>query len=195
MRRTAALAVLLLAAGCATVPPPAPEGEWPSRRATLQSLGAWALKGRVAVAAGDDGFSGGFHWKQRGADADIEISGPMGGSALTIRVVGDKQVQSIRSSGEEAADAEAYLARYFGPGRSLPVAEMHYWLVGAPAPAAPHAETLGADQRLASLEQSGWKVRYDRYATVGELALPDRIEMTTEGLRLRVVVSDWQLPP
>jgi outer membrane lipoprotein LolB len=67
--------------------------------------------------------------------------------------------------------------------------------VGVPAPSAAHEENLGVDQRLASLEQSGWQVRYDRYVTVGALALPERIEMTTEGLRLRLVVSDWQLPP
>jgi outer membrane lipoprotein LolB len=72
---------------------------------------------------------------------------------------------------------------------------MRYWLVGVPAPSAAHEETLGVDQRLASLEQSGWQVRYDRYVAVGALALPERIEMTTEGLRVRVVVSDWQLSP
>jgi outer membrane lipoprotein LolB len=72
---------------------------------------------------------------------------------------------------------------------------MRYWLVGTPAPGAPHEETLGDDRRLARLSQSGWQVRYDRYASVGDVALPARMEMTTEGLRLRVVVSDWRLPP
>jgi outer membrane biogenesis lipoprotein LolB len=38
-------------------------------------------------------------------------------------------------------------------------------------------------------------VRYDRYETVGEFELPARMEMTTEGLRLRVVVSRWQVRP
>jgi len=36
-------------------------------------------------------------------------------------------------------------------GHSIPVAEMRYWLVGAPAPALPHDETLGEDRRLAGL--------------------------------------------
>lgn len=195
MRRFAALAVLLLAGGCTTVPPPERPDDWPSRRAALQALQTWTLEGRVGVAAGDDGFSGGFDWVQRGPDADVEISGPMGGSALKIRVVGDKGVQSVSSRGKETADTEQFLARYFGPGRPLPVEAMRYWLVGVPAPTAAHEETLGVDQRLASLEQSGWQVRYDRYVAVGALALPERIEMTTEGLRVRVVVSDWQLSP
>jgi outer membrane lipoprotein LolB len=193
--RLAALAALALAGGCATAPPVASPDDWPQRRARLQGLESWTLEGRVAVAAGDDGFSGGFDWAQRGPEADVEISGPMGGSALKIRVVDGKGVESAGNGGNEAPDAEQFLARYFGPERRLPVEAMRYWLVGAPAPAAPHEETLGEDQRLARLEQSGWEVRYDRYETVGALTLPARMEMTTEGLRLRVVVSDWRLPP
>jgi outer membrane lipoprotein LolB len=195
MRRVAALAALLLAAGCATIAPPESIDGWPARRAALQALQSWTLDGRIAVAAGENGFSGGFDWQQRGADADIEISGPMGGSAMSIRVVDGKAVVSMRGESDSTEDAAQVFARYFGPGHQLPVTAMRYWLVGAPAPGQPHEETLGDGARLASLSQSGWLVRYDRYAAVGERALPDRIEMTTEGLRLRVVVSDWQLPP
>ena len=68
-------------------------------------------------------------------------------------------------------------------------------LVGAPAPGSPHRESLGADQRLASLEQSGWRVGYTAYRGVGELALPSRMEITTAGLRLRILVADWRLGP
>jgi outer membrane biogenesis lipoprotein LolB len=45
------------------------------------------------------------------------------------------------------------------------------------------------------LAQSGWQVRFDRYEAVGALVLPARLEMTTGDLRLRVVVSQWQVPP
>jgi outer membrane lipoprotein LolB len=195
--RLAALVALLLAGGCATVPPAGSPDDWPARRTRLQALEVWTLEGRVAVAAGDDGFSGGFDWAQRGHDADIVISGPMGGHVIAMRVAGDKGAVSISGDDEAggAEDAERVLARYFSTERPLPVEAMRYWLVGAPAPTAPHDETLGADQRLASLEQSGWQVRYDRYESVGALALPARMEMTTEGLRLRVVVSDWRIPP
>jgi outer membrane lipoprotein LolB len=192
--RLAALAAFALVGGCATVLPPAGPGDWPDRRAELQALDAWTLEGRVAVAAGDDGFSGGFDWSQAGETAEVELSGPMGGS-LRIRIEGDHGFTTIGGADSNVDDARKQLARYFGPDRQLPASEMRYWLVGAPAPGSPHEETLGEDQRLASLEQSGWRVRYDRYEAIGALALPSRMEMTTEGLRLRVVVSDWRFPP
>jgi outer membrane lipoprotein LolB len=193
--RGAAAAVLLLAAGCTTLPPAGDAGDWPARRAALQALERWSLDGRIAVAAGEDGFSGGFDWVQSGTLAEVELSGPMGGSAVKIRVQGDQAVVSVRGRDAADADAQALLARYFGPGRKLPAAEMRYWLLGVPAPHAPAEESLGDDRRLAMLSQSGWQVRFDRYEPVGALVLPARLEMTTEGLRLRVVVSGWRVSP
>jgi outer membrane lipoprotein LolB len=194
-RRLAALSLVLLAGGCATLPAPAPGDDWPARRAALQALEAWTLDGRIAVAAGDDGFSGGFDWRQQGSRADIALTGPMGAAAMDIRAEGERAVVSVAGESYEGEDAAALFARYFGPDRKLPIVQMRYWLVGAPAPELPHEETLGADRRLAALSQSGWQVRYDRYEPVGDLALPARMEMTTPGLRLRVVVSDWRLVP
>jgi outer membrane lipoprotein LolB len=193
--RLAALSLVMLAGGCATLPAPAPADDWPARRATLQALDAWALDGRIAVAAGDEGFSGGFDWHQQGPRADVALTGPMGGAAMDIRAEGGRAVVTVDGESYEGEDAAGLFARYFGPDQPLPIAQMRYWLVGAPAPGMPHEETLGADRRLAVLSQSGWQVRYDRYQPVGRLALPARIELTTTGLRLRVVVSDWRLAP
>lgn len=192
--RVAAAAVLSLLAGCATLPPPAAE-DWPERRAALQALEAWSLDGRIAVAAGEDGFSGGLRWAQDGGRGDIAVSGPMGGRGLAIRIEGDDAAVVVDGTPLAQDESSRLLARWFGAERRLPVAEMRYWLVGAPAPGLPAEETLGDDRRLASLAQSGWQVRYDRYEAVGALTLPARLEMATEGLRLRVVASGWQLPP
>lgn len=189
-------AVLLFAGGCATLPPPpVPVDDWPARRAALQSLDDWSLDGRIAVAAGENGFSGGFDWAQQAGRADVLLSGPMGGGGLAIHVEGNALTVTLR--GETYGDDEArrLIEKRIGPGRALPLSEMRYWLVGAPAPGAPAEETLGEDHRLSRLAQSGWEVAYERYAPAGTLTLPARLTLTTEGLRLRVAVSDWQLAP
>jgi len=193
--RVAAATILSLLAGCATLPPPAAQDDWTARRDALQALGAWVLDGRIGVAAGEEGFQGGLRWEQAGESADIAVSGPMGAQGLSIRVEGSRAVVVVDGKPLADADSERLLARWFGTGRTLPVAEMRYWVVGVPAPGVPAEETLGDDQRLASLAQSGWQVRYDRYEAVGSIALPARMEMATEGLRLRVIASDWELAP
>jgi outer membrane lipoprotein LolB len=193
-RRLAALALLSLAAGCTTVAPPAPVGERAAQEAELQSLEAWSLDGRIAVAAGDDGFSGGFDWVQAGERADISIQGPMGGAAFAIHVEGGKLTLNARGETYADDEARAIIGDRIGNGTMLPVGEMRYWLIGVPAPGVRHEEARDADRRLAELGQSGWRVRYERYGTVGAYELPTRVEMSTEGLRLRVVVSDWRMP-
>jgi outer membrane lipoprotein LolB len=195
IRRCAAAAILLLTGGCATLPSGDDTGDWPADRTALQALDHWTLGGRIAVAAGEDGFSGGFDWVQTGQQADIGLSGPVGGPAMQIRIQGDRIDVSVPGREANAEDGHALLARYFGPDRALPAAQMRYWLLGVPAPDAPAEETLGADRRLTALTQSGWLVRFERYQGVGPRVLPARMEMKAPGLRLRIVVSEWQLPP
>ena len=194
IRSAAACAVLLLLSGCATLPPPVDAGSWTERRAELQALRSWALDGRVAVATADEGFSGGLSWHQDGTQAEINLRGLLGGTALSIRLDGDEMIVTDASGASIAGlAAREYVASEIGA--PLPVAELRYWLVGVPAPGTGHQETIGGDGRLAGLEQAGWKLRYSRYTAVGSLALPARIEVESETARLRLVVSSWQLPP
>lgn len=191
--RLAACAAALLASGCATLPPPG-TGDWPARREALQALTGWTLTGRVAVAAGDEGFSGGLRWRQDGARAEIDMHGPFGGTALAIRVDGEAitvtDADGTRIDGEEA---RRITSEYVGT--SLPLPELRYWLVGAPAPDSAYRETLGADARLTALEQAGWRVRYTRYGTAGGQVLPERMELTAGDVRLRFAVSGWRFGP
>lgn len=190
--RLAACAVALLATGCATLPEPGGVDDWPARRSALQSLEHWSLNGRMAVAAGTEGFSGGLYWRQDGAMAAIELRGPMGGRAISIQMDGEAfSVTDGRGETVDGEDAQRLIASNIGT--TLPIAELRFWLVGVPAPGAPHQETVGPDRRLLRLDQSGWQVAYSSYRDAEEIVLPARMEMTTDGLRLRVVVSEWRL--
>ena len=101
-RRVAAAAILLLVGGCATGPRPQPiEGE-SARRDALQALASWTLRGRVAVAAGSDGFSGGLQWQQLGPNAEVSLYGPLGGEALRIKVDGADYARVDASFNDES---------------------------------------------------------------------------------------------
>jgi outer membrane lipoprotein LolB len=120
----------------------------------------------------------------------------MGGATILIRLEGVQTVVTDeRGNTYRGEDARRFIEQNLGPDSGLPIAEMRYWLVGAPAPELPFRETIAEGGALSSLEQSGWTVSYERHRAVGSLALPERVEMTTEGLRLRVVISDWRLGP
>jgi len=192
--RAAVCAALLLLSGCATLPEPAPAGGWESAKARLQALEHWTLDGRVAVAASGEGFSGGLSWKQAGVRAEVELRGPVGGPVLAIRVDGDRfSVTDPQGETFDGERAKALVAERVGS--DLPISELRYWLIGVPAPGTSFEETLGADARLATLDQAGWHIRYDRYRSAGDLVLPAKLDITQGALRLRVAVSDWHLVP
>ena len=183
--------VLLLAA-CATAPPRPSVGlPWPQSRAHLQSLERFTLKGRVGVAAGNEGFSAGLEWQQQGARSELALNGPLGVGGVRIDAEGE-QLRVRNSRGQvldsDAARQELEQRLGFDP----PLMSLRYWVLGVPDPATPATETLGSDQRLAALEQDGWHISYGAYTASGSEQLPQRITLQRGNVRVKLVVSQWQ---
>ena len=159
----------------------------------LQELSRFELKGRIAVAAGEEGFSAGLRWRQRDADALIELDGPFGVGGLRLRASGESlELTTARGERLDGEAARVELERRLG--FALPVTALRYWVRGVPAPGAgAAAEQLEPGSgRLAALEQAGWKVEFPAYVEVpvaGEL--PRRMTASRESTRLRMVIDDW----
>ena len=189
------LAVAIVA-GCRTVPvqhPATVAQPWDVTRPQLQGHDHFELKGRVAVAAGKDGFSASLRWQQTGTRAQVSLEGPLGAGAVQITSDGDS-LSILNSHGDHLdsdaarADLEARLG--FDP----PLASLRYWILGVPDPATPAKETVDPQQqRLQSLRQDGWQVDYTSYMPNGAAWLPSRLTVQRQGVRVRVVVDGWNL--
>lgn len=189
--RFACAAALALAGGCATQPqrPPLPLN-WPEHRAALQGVAHFELQGRVAVAAGREGFNGTLRWLQRDARTELDLNGPLGFGA--VRVASDGQDFALQTGRGERLDADAARAELDRRvGFSLPLTSLRYWILGVPDPSLPAAETLGAEQRLERLEQGGWQVVYQKYVVFNGSWLPQRLTATRADLRVRLLVDQW----
>jgi outer membrane lipoprotein LolB len=165
---------------------------WEQRRAALQAQSQFQLKGRIAVAAGNDGFSAGLFWKQQGARAALALDGPLGVGGA--RVVADGPTLTVTTSrgevlGSDAARAELGARLGFDP----PLESLRYWVRGVPDPDSPATETLdAATQRLAALTQDGWQIEYTEYMSAPGGELPHRLSLRRGGVRVRLVVESWQ---
>jgi len=188
----ALLACATLAA-CVSLPRTGPglPADWPARRDFLQRVERFDLQGRVAVAAGDEGFSGALRWSvdTRGASR-LTLDGPLGIGGLEI----EQQHGSLamRTAAGERLDGEAARnAIEQRLGFALPLGALRYWVLGVPQPDLPGSETPheGAPW-LDSLAQDGWQIAYAAYGAQG---LPQRITLTRPGVRVRLLVSDWTL--
>jgi outer membrane lipoprotein LolB len=189
--RAAVGLLLLLSAGCATLPPPAPLS-WPERRSVLQQLEGFRLRGRVAVAAGQGGFNANLRWAQRGGDASIDLAAPLGIGAAHIEQQGAGLVVTT-SRGVRLADGEARDAVQREFGFQPPFASLRYWLLGAADPSLPAEETLDGAQRLARLVQDGWTIEYADYQPRVGQWLPYRLTLRRDAVRVRLLVQEWRL--
>lgn len=189
----ALLAILASLAACRTAPPPLPGvASWDARKAQLQGWTHFELKGRVAVAAGSDGFNADLHWIQDGARSQVTLQGPLGVGASEITATGE-QLALVTSRGEHIDSDAAHAALAQRLGFDPPLASLRYWILGVPDPGQPSTEELDASQRrLSALTQGGWHVAYASYVAAGDGALPARLTLLRNDVRLRVLVDDWQ---
>ena len=48
-------------------------------------------------------------------------------------------------------------------------------------------------QRMSALTQAGWRIDYTEYRAVGADAVPARLTLQRDTVRVRLLVDDWQL--
>jgi outer membrane lipoprotein LolB len=188
------LTVLTALAACRTAPAPLPQGiGWEVRRPQLQARTHFELKGRVAVAAGTDGFNADLRWIQDGSRSQLSLEGPLGVGGAQITADGN-ELALVTSRGEHISSDAAHAALVQRLGFDPPLASLRYWILGVPDPGQPVTEELDvSQQRLTALTQSGWHVGYASYVSSGGETLPARLTLQRADVRVRVLVDDWQL--
>jgi outer membrane lipoprotein LolB len=191
----ATLAAALLCA-CAHLPVGNDGLSYEQRRARLESIDAWEMRGRLAVAAGERAFQGSFRWQQKADALDLAVRGPVGVGVLEVNGTPSALTVTARGDTRVLADPETQLSEIVGWW--LPVASLHAWLLGLPDPAFKASTEPGADGTLASFEQRLWRVAFASYqlapAKPGKqsaLLVPRRIDLTHGDLRLRLTIDDW----
>lgn len=196
MNRRGLLAVCVLAAlvcGCRTLPvtPPATTESWEARRAVLQGREHFEIKGRVAVAAGQDGFTASLRWVQSGLTSRLSLDGPLGVGG--VRVTTDGTALTLVNPRGEHLDSDAARAELRTRlGFDAPLASLRYWILGVPDPASTAAsEIVDVERRLTNLEQNGWQIDYADYVVMNGEWLPGRMTLHRADVRVRLIVDHW----
>ena len=182
-----ALCVVLSAlAGCASTRPTQ------VLPASNVSISAFSLNGRVAVKFDDRGYTASLRWRHGATRDSLRLLSPLGtvvgeiesdGDGVTL-TTGDKKV--YRSNDAQSLTREVL-------GWDLPLAGLRYWVTGRVDPGAPvQAQTRDDSDRLKSLRQNDWHIAYLEY--FGDSAMPARLSLTYDQLKLRLIVEHWEFP-
>lgn len=185
------LAVTTLLCACRTLPaPPVASESWEAHRAALQGREHFQIKGRVAVAAAQEGFTATLHWTQNGAQSQLALDGPLGVGGM--RVTSDGTTLRLVNAHGERLDSEAARAELrLRLGFDVPLSSLRFWILGVPDPSASAAEVVDVEHRLASLQQSDWQIEYADYVAVKGEWLPGRMTLRRADVRVRVIVDHW----
>ena len=164
---------------------------WKTHRQSVEPIVGWTLQGKLGLRAPEQSGSGTLLWFQQRDSYDIRLSGPLGRGATQI--VGTPEGVTLEIAGREpvqAATAEMLLEEQIG--WRLPVEHLLWWVRGLPAQDSPSRLQLDTDSRLARLQQSDWTIEYSRYQNVGDLQLPQRMQLAGHGVLLTLIVTQWE---
>ena len=202
--RSAALLLIALLGGCASLPDSSPptdpatvDAAWAQRQHQLAGIPGFQLNGRVAIKGG--GLSGALRWRQEGETFDLRIVGPFGAGALSMQGTPSQVAIKGRDIDLVTDDPQQVLAQH--TGWRLPLDALRWWVLALPAPA-PAAEArivLDAEGRPEQIQQGDWTLRYSDYRTETTPALPYRIEAVqptaTGEWKATVIIESLALRP
>ena len=141
-RAAGLLLAAVLAAGCATPPPPAPSGDWTSGRMVVR-IDATAARAASSLEAD-------FELRGDSLQGELRLTSPLGSRLATTRWSAVEAVLDIGQGEIRHADLESLSRAAFG--ELLPLRALPDWLAGRPWPGA--ASDAGAD----GFVQLGWRV-------------------------------------
>lgn len=186
-----ALGVALMAlAGCVGRAPRI-EGPLP---ANLHGLEHWQAHGRLGISSAAGGGSGSFDWLQRGDQADVQIRGPVGIGSIRLELRGGgprPRLKMETGDGQVLESDAAWRELEARLGAPVPAGYLRYWMLGVAAPGA-HA-WVEQQAESAVLEQSDWRIDYQRFSEDPGVRVPVRIRASSGDARVRIVVDRWRL--
>jgi outer membrane lipoprotein LolB len=180
------LFIIALLSACSTAPVE-PETQYSkAARESLYKLERWSFEGRLALTGKNDSWSASIDWAHRPDDEKIKLSGPLGQGATVIQFTNDL-VTIDRGDGhaQSSTQPEAFINQQLG--MFVPVRSLRYWVVGLPEPRSAFVETA------TGFKQAGWLIEYKQMQAVEGQAMPRKITVTNEQVKLKLILDQWAL--
>jgi len=196
--RIGLLCLTTLFSGCSLLTPqpeqPVPSADsWPTHQQRQLAMNNWQMSGKIGIRLPSENHSANIHWQQLSEHYEIELTGPLGQGGAKIEGNGNGVI--INVAGEEpvwAASPELLMDQALG--WQFPVRELLYWVRGIPAPDSPFNQTL-IDNRLDSLRQNDWKIKYLRYNQQDNYTLPGKLVISRNDLHITIIAKQWKILP
>lgn len=168
------LLLLLFFAGCSTVPP---------RSTSPDTL--FDLSGRIAVKYGNEGFYGNLRWIHRKHSDEVWLLSPLGQTVAHIQSSpGTARLTDRNLKEYRAPDVETLTEKILG--WRLPLEGLDWWIRGLASDRSPSVASHDEANRIVSLRQDGWEIRYPRRFENGS---PKVVVLERQDIRIKFVID------
>lgn len=170
------------------------QSKWHQHKQELKKVHRWKIKGRIGFRTTDNAQSATFKWQQKGDKFNILLSGTLGLGSMGI----DGTPTYI-----EFRQADGQIIRSNNPdsllqaqtGWNLPISLLRSWLLGYPGNDESKITQLILNEsgQLTSFNKATWGIKYSKYHLVGNLALPHKLIIRNEEIKITIIIKTWVL--
>ncbi|RIZ69762.1 MAG: outer membrane lipoprotein LolB [Methylococcales bacterium] len=153
---------------------------------SLYKLERWSFEGRVALTGKKDALQANINWAHTANDEKIKLAGPLGQGATLIQLAGNS-VTIDRGDNKPLTSTQPEIFINQQLGLFVPVQSLRYWVVGVPEPNG-HYNIMPT-----GFTQAGWLIDYKQMQSVNNLAMPYKITVSNEQLKLKLIIDQWVL--
>ncbi len=186
----AAIAMLLMLAGCVSVPINPDVGQRETERTQYLSAHThWSFSGRMAYSHEGKGGSAQIQWQQNGGVSDLRISAPLALGSVRIRFDANN-AQMFDATGRELRSGKTdelleQLLQVPMPAGDLANGLRAFW---------PESPEQTASAALGAITLADWSWNYTNWRDE-PVRLPGKIEIQRGQTRLRIIIDQWRELP
>ncbi len=191
------LAALLLS-GCASIESSQTNVEWQTHQQRLASISQYQSSGKLGYISPEQRQSLNFRWQHAPQSSQLRLTTFLGQTALNLKITPTGAVvDTYDDKTYTSSNAESLI--YQLTGLTIPVEQLHDWLLGRPTSA--DGYLLNETNTLATLRKEingqTWQLDYLNYKDVlvdgVALPLPQKLKLKQQDTSINIVISKWDL--
>ena len=182
-----------LLGGCSQTLPPQ-NLPWQTHLQKIENLNEWSFSGKIAIITPQERHSLNIHWQQSYNDFHITLTTFLGGTIFELKKYqGMTEIIDNEGNhfyGENTENLVKQLSGFI-----IPVNALQQWIKGNPSKA---TYQLNTTNQVASIvgndaKNAAWTITYSDYQYPQGIALPHKLQLNHEDIRLKFAISQWNI--